>query len=171
MAISQTVVLPAQPDAGHTEYIPLGGDGWISPGSSYAMDLQVTGDASGGLIVVTINPDVRFEAVVAYMQLQNNNPTAQEYLFGLNRLSAGGSVNMHNSGTMVNVGMNSLDDSNILWEPPPVIAPTAWSFITNNVDTIAYRYAMLIYNFNIRASEKVPLGIIFGSLPRTSAAL
>lgn len=167
MAITQEITLAAQPAVGTTELIPLGGNGWISPQSAFLVDFRVTGDATGGRITLTVNRDERFEHIVSMLQLESDSATATEYIFNLHR----GKVVTHNVGTQKAVNLSSLDFTSIAWNPTPMIAPTKWSAIFDNVDTIVSKWMILIYNFNIRASEMIPLSVLFQSLPRASAAL
>lgn len=167
MAITEEITLPNQPAVGSVEYIPLGGDGWVSPRSAYLIDMRITGDVSGGRVTLTVNRDPRFEHIVSFIQLESDSATATEYIFNLHRAK----VVAHNTGAVKQVNLSSLDFTSIAWNPTPMIEPTKWSAIFNNVDAIEYKWMSLVYNYNIRASEKIPLGTLFASLPRTASSI
>lgn len=164
MSISETLTLPAQPSAGLSEYIPLGGDGWAAPQSAYMIDMQITGDASGGTITFIVLRDERFEQIVNFLQVDCGTVTAQEYSFGILRKSG---ITIHQIGVAPEIRGNS----NILWTPPTMIDPIRWEVRVDNRDTEVDKFRCLVYNFNIRASEKVPLPILVSSLPRSPSAI
>lgn len=167
MAITQVLKLPAQPSSGSAEIIPLGGNGWISPQSAFLIDMQVTGDATGGRITLTVERDNRFEHLISLIQLNSDDAAAAEFLFGIHR----GKVVAQASGTQTNIGLTSLDNNQVAWNPTPMISPTKWTCVMNNVDTIEYKWLSLVYNFKIQASEKIPLSVLFSSLPRSASLI
>jgi len=168
VAISLTFRLPDQPAAGTTTFIPLGGDGWTSPQSAFLVQQTVTGDATGARVTLECEGDHRFEHLVSLLMFEARSATAVDYLFDIHRSAP---VSFRNLGQTPLANFSSLDITSVMWAPPPIIDPTKWVMITDNVDTIPYTWTTLVYNFNIRASEKVPLSVLFASLPRAPSAI
>jgi len=166
MAQAETLTLPAQPAAGSNEYIPLGGDGWTAPQSAFMVDMQITGDASGGNSVLTIERDNRFEQIVSFLSIESVHTLALQFALGIRRIPG---ITIHHVGVAPITTAVSL--TSVLWAPPAFIDPTGWEAVFPNIDTIVSRFRCLVYNFNIQASHKIPLNILLSSLPRSPSAL
>ncbi len=171
MTIAETLVLPAQPALGSTEFIPLGGNGYTAPQSAFLVDMQVLGDASGGNISTRIDRDPRFEHLISLMQVESNNTAAVGYLFNLTRSVIGTVGTLHQVGTTILDGITDITLSSALWTPPPMIEPFLWQMFTENVDTFTVKFKCLVYNFQIDASQKIPLSTLLASVPRASSVV
>jgi len=168
VSVSENVILPAQPTLGLIEYVPLGGDGWVAPQSAFVCDVQVTGDGTGGSAAMTIFRDERFEHLIQFMSLESNITTAMEFRFDLARSVQ---TQIHNVGTSTVTAVVGAELACQIWTPPAMVDPIQFRARTDNADTFLNKFKCVIYNFNIRASEKVPLGVMFASLPRTSSSI
>lgn len=168
MAITELLTIPNQPNAGTLQYIALGGDGWVAPQSAWYMDMRITGDASGGRITATVSRDERFEHLVSFLRFQQASATAVDYIFELRRVAG---IEIQQLGVAPVSGIGGVTLSTLLWSPPAVIDPVSWTLTVDNVDGELVRFGFMIYNFNIRASEKVPLDILLSSLIRSPSAI
>ncbi len=160
MAITQTVVLPAQPAAGDVVYVPLGGDGLTSPQSMYEFSIDQTGDASGGNATIEIDRDPRFEQLIDFLNVQAVVTTAVLW-----------QINIRRDRLRAVVGGSTIPGvltSHAMYSPPAIIDPFQWSMTIPNVDLQVSRLKGVVYNFNIQASEKVPLSILLASVRRSS---
>jgi hypothetical protein len=122
---------------------------------------NVTGDATGGNATARVNADPRFGHLVTLMgatQLSNVTP-GQNVFFSLDDSpTAFGFGDLH-AETLAGICVAS-------WNPPPLIQVSTWSCSIPNVDGDALQFAYWVYNFNIRARERVPLDILLASVPR-----
>ncbi len=172
MSVLQEITLPAQPAAGTLQYIPLGGDGWGSPQSAFFLNMVITGDATGGFTRWRINRDPRFEHILQFMSIESTSATAIAYNFDIFRgAHAPTGVGVHQVGTTAHSAVSGNVLANQMWTPPPIIDPIKFECKVNNVDTQEDKFKILVYNFNIRASELVPINIMLASLPRAASAL
>lgn len=168
MGIGQEFTLPNQPAAGSAVYLPLGGNGFLAPHSAYSIDMQITGDASGGGIAFRIDRDERFEHLIQSMMLQVDGSAAIQYKFEVFR---------HADSIFINAGTSSAttaanaDGAYQLWTPPAMIDPSFWRLKVTNVDGVQVKFKCLIYNFNIEASKKIPLNLLLQNVPRSASSL
>lgn len=168
MAITEILTLPNQPAVGSVEYIPLGGNGFQAPQSAFMFDFRITGDASGGLVKWEVNRDERFEHIVSFLALESDAATAMDYILGIRRRAG---TTFHNTGQSPDGSVLGQDFTTVLWTPPTMIDPITWIATTENQDTIDFKFKGIVYNFNIRASEIVPLGTLLASVPRSPTAI
>ncbi len=164
MSISLETILPAQPPAGEIQFVPLGGDGWTSPQSVYFLNWQSTGDASGGTHQLRVSRDERFEQIGAYLGFRAVGVTPRVIRFDA---AVAEVVQAEHIGTaVVDATINTL-----MYVPPLLINTTSWTIRTTNNDTEVITFRGMIYNFNVRASERVPLHILLASFPRSPVSL
>lgn len=168
LTITESFALPGQPAAGSNEFIPLGGNGFTAPQSAFLFDMQITGDASGGLVNFTINRDDRFEHIVSFLQIGSNNAAAIDYIMGISRKQG---VTFQNVGKTKTSGVTGSDLAVIIWAPPPMIEPISWLAVVANTDLELFKFKGLVYNFNIRASEETPIAVLQASVPRSPSAV
>ncbi len=169
MAITQTLTLPNQPPVGAVEYIPLGGNGWTAPQSAFAVDWRITGDVSGGATRWVLNRDPRFEHILQFMMIESDSATAITYRMDIFRGISAGAV--HNVGTTALSAVIGHVLASQMWVPPPIIDPNKFEAKIDNVSTEVGKFKLLIYNFNIRASEEMPLSMLLASLSRAASAV
>lgn len=165
MAVTSSVVLPAQPDSGSTKIVPLGGDGYSSPQSQYVVDMDVDMDASGTSVKCTIDGDDRFLQIAVCLQVNNTNTTPTATQFEI-KASEGFTFT---SNTLPLAGWNSL--TNMIYTPLPFFCSGSrgqWTVRTVNTDTFNLRLKALIFNFRIDAAHKIPLTVLTQSLRNTS---
>ncbi len=165
MAIDLDINLTNQPAVGSITYRPLGGDGFTAPRSMYMFDIASTGDASGGDNTVTVFRDERFQNIASFLQVQTNG-VSRIVLFN---------VSTHNVGRGIHIGstvaITGDSFSALMWTPPLLLDSDSWALQMVNTDTEAVRFKGIVYNFDIFASEKVPLSLLVASMPRSPAAL
>lgn len=172
MSIFQSVVLPSQPVAGSLEYIPLGGDGLTAPQSAWFMDMQITGDATGGAIRAVVLRDDRFEHILQFMSVETDSATAVSYRMDIFRGAKASSAQaFHNVGTTQLSSVTGHVLACQLWTPPAVIGPVQFEAKVPNVDTELFKFKLLIYNFQVDASKRVPLNILFQCLIRAASSI
>lgn len=171
MSVTDTVVLPAQPTNGSTVYRPLGGDGWTAPHAVYSVLTQVSGDASAGINQAIIETDKRFQSIVVNVEVLFTGDTTT--VEGLIEVIADQPVGTQHRVTMMGtmLFLSTLNDFGLLsWSPPVVLGlDFVLSEIQNINNTINNTKAM-IYVFQKRVFEKVPLNTILASLPSTQWA-
>ena len=170
MAVASTFTLPSQPAAGNADFVPLGGDGWTSPQSMHILrSVLLAGDATGGNSVITVNTDPRFSCIVPWIQVGVLGATAAEdYVLALvsrQRIGQGQSV-QHVGNTF----FSALSGGFALWSPPPVIDVDQLSLTISNTDGDTTILNAIVYNFRLRASEKVPIAVLLDVLPRGHGA-
>jgi len=172
VSITETITLPNQPAVGTLEYIPLAGDGLAAPQSAFFLDHQITGDASGGFIRWQVHRDGRFSHLLQFMSAESDSITAISYRFDIFRgANASTAQAFHNVGT---TGLSSVSGNVLaaqIWTPPAVIDPVKFELKLPNADGEEHKFKMLIYNFKVDASKRVPLNILFQSLIRSASAI
>lgn len=162
MSVSSTFALPGQPDAGTNTYVPLAGDGYTAPHSLFAVNVTLAMDASGGVANIRITRDPRWEHLVPVIGALNTNTTQDEMQMDITTaLAAGGPIflvgglaQQRPDGTQARV-----------WTPPPIINPLSFQVVAANVDTFQLSMSMVVYNFRVDASRKIPLPILLASVP------
>lgn len=163
MAKTETIDLPNQPaENGSIDFIPLGGNGLVAPHSAFYGSVNLVGNATGGLITITVNRDPRFEHVVAFLACDKLQEAAAGFRFSIGRPS----TTIHNEGVTKASGMSGDEFTSIIYAPVAMIDATHWVVRMTNVDTVEVRFKFLVYNFNIQASLKAPLPVLLASLPR-----
>ncbi len=168
MSVSSTVQLPDQPALGSLTYRPLGGNGFTSPQAVYYLyNHAVAGDAMGGSAILTILMDPQFQCVVDQLAFQVQSQAAAA-TYRMQIELPGDDYIMYNSGTSVlesGIGRST-------WIPQPLFNIDTAALVMANVDaTETYQFSAVIYCFNKRAQELMPLNILLGSFPRSSSAL
>jgi len=165
VSVSTTVNLPNQPTLGLVSYQGLSGDGFVAPHSYFQANINLLGDASGGHQVVTLVMDPRFESVIVFANIVNLAATAAgtyDMTIGFNDVTG---FQIETSGDMNLVAIRAR--ANKIWSPPPVVgAARIVAFVTNEGVGVDMNFYVLIYNFDIQASKKVPINIMLSSLPR-----
>lgn len=183
MAVTTSVLLPNQPAAGSTIFVPYGGNGTQSPTSAYAVRIDSTGDASGGDQQVIITPDPQFTSVVSYMHAVVIGATANVPVrIGINPDDPANS-NVFGNATYANVGLGaSSARAGIFYTPPPMLLvgrdhpveagdqPQLHVTFANQNGREVRLYA-LIYNFLRDVAQTTPLNEIFSCLARGAGSL
>lgn len=168
MAVSNSVVLPAQPSTGVLDYIPLGGNGFSAPFAAWSLEaMTVTGDVSGGAASIGISMDMRYCSLVAFVTVAVLQTSAADadlriQLTGSNTTDQGENVIMPSISATV-----ASRTAGTVWRPTPQILPGGQSDAANlprisarslNVSTDVFEISCLIYLFNIRVREITPMG-------------
>lgn len=169
MAVALDVTLPdnaAAPGIGNPRFTPLGGDGWTAPQSVFEFGFSSPCDASGGENTITVTFDPRFVQIVTYVRLTNAGASTtleMEIQLRPPLPFTAPIVSAFANAVPIN-GMATQNE--MTWSPPPV--PTMRRLVGRvpNVNGDTLVMSALIYNFNIRVLELVPLNLILGSLPR-----
>lgn len=162
MAITQNLNLPDQPAIGEVEYIPLAGNGKTSPRSAYLGNFQVVGDATGGLITLSVFRDPRFEHIVSFLSAEKLAVAAFGFRMSLGRAS----ISTHNIGITLASQVTGDAVSSMIYAPVATIDAVHWQLRVENTDTVVTRFKFLVYNFDVAASLNVPLPVLLASLPR-----
>lgn len=172
MSVTSTVQLPQQPTTGSTIWVPLGGNGYTSPHSMFEVDVQLANDASGGDCRLFILTDPRWESIINRAELIVASQAAQaEFTFNLNISQIAGfppKVPMNYQGEM---DLSSLTGTGACsWDLPPHIDAQQISATLDNVDdTETSIIRAWIFNFHKDASQRVPLNVLLGSIPRAGS--
>jgi len=164
VGVATDVNLTDQPASGDIKLVPLGGNGWTSPQSLYLFSVTSVGDGSGGGHVIQVFRDERFENICSFMQVQLIAP-ATIVRFDVSREGSGRAT--HNGLAVEDEGQTT---SVLLWAPPLIIDAEKWALTLINTNTESVTFKGLVYNFNIRASEVVPLNVLVASMPRSPSA-
>ncbi len=133
--------------AGLVRLRPLGGDGYSSPQSFYLANRDVTADASGGTLTVTINMDPQFQSVIALVNVQIGSGAADR-LVRLDVVPEGQTL----SGGIVfgiigNVVLDADVGQELLYSPPPLFPVVRVVAVIDNVDTENLNVKVVVYNF------------------------
>jgi len=133
---------------------------------------ELDGDASGGNCTMVINLDPVYESLVSVVSFIGASGAADaQILFAIvSRNGAGATVAAATAHLLAET--NPMTGSNhAIWVPPPVLGATSVSLTCVNIDaTETYFVNATILNFNKRASERVPLGVLLASLPRGTSS-
>ncbi len=171
MSVTESFTLPAQPgEAGGSDFVPLGGDGWTSPQSMHILrNVVLTSDASGGTNIITISTDPRFSQIVPWVQVGVLGAAAAEdfTLALVSRQRQGQAQSVQHQGQ---TRFTTLSGGFAIWSPPPVIDVDQIICTFNNTDGDAIILNSIVYNYRLRASEKVPISVLLDVLPRGHAA-
>lgn len=162
VSVVESITLPAQPTTGTTRYIPLGGDGYISPFAASAVrGFALTGDASSGVIETRVNLDPRFVALVSFVTIQIAQGTAADADFRIDVFNDEAAI--VNSGAIESIA--SLINSNEVsrtYRPPANLMPGGdkTQFVRAqvlNVNGDVFQMDLFVYLFNIRVREVTPI--------------
>ncbi len=172
MSVAIETTLPAQPATGTCRYVPLGGDGFTSPASSYHFWQAIAGDASGGYATLTAHMDPRFAALVSFLTVQVNSAAAVPDV----KAAIHAAPSTEQDVVLNLIGgvplFTTTGQAMLTWSPSPLFNAESIVVDFDNVDaTELYVFTAVIYNFNIRAAEQTPLSVLLASLPRASSAI
>lgn len=168
MAVTSESTLPAQPVAGTSVYRPLGGNGWTAPHAMYSVLSQLSGDVSGGTSAITLNLDARFMNIVSLIQYlyTGSTSTREVELQIVSDRPTGARHRVRANGTML--FLDALNDQGLIsWNPPLLVDAEAIIGTMQNVDGTVANLQPIIYCFQKRALEEVPLNVLLASLPST----
>ncbi len=172
MSVAATVTLPAQPAAGGTAFIPLGGNGQAAPLGCYQADVSVTGDAGGGTATLTMTLDTRYTNLIAFVNATvSSAAAAPDFALKVDGGIGTTPASVIVVGTMPHQGVDTINAA-FLWYPPPVyyIQGGRIRYVTDNVDaTEAYRLNCQIYCFHPEATRLTPLPFLQWNVPGVSA--
>jgi len=163
MSVAFAVTIPTQPVTGALVYIPLGGDGFSAPQSAWGIVAStLAGDVSGGQAGMDVTLDDRYTSLVSFVAPQVNMGTEADLEVQM-RLVGNTTPNMVENITLVAAAITS--DAAGLWIPPAWICPggdqvCTVSFVAPNTDGDTLVLSLLVYNFDIRAREVTPSGIL-----------
>ncbi len=161
MAVTETIVIPAQPTDGLIKYTAMGGDGFRSPIHLCRFLVKLAADASGGQLTIDLRMPDDFVSVVSWIravqddatpvacqiQLRPDNATQFQGSFSLARDNINGSSTAFHAET--------------LWVPPAILmeqedSATISPSITiakANVDTFELDATGEIYLYDKRIRE------------------
>jgi len=165
VTVFEVINLPDQPAIGSIRYQPMGGDGWESPKARYEINVQLAGDVSGQIWLVSCVLDPQFMNLVALMALTVDVASDTTEFSMDTKLSEGGST-YRVAGDLLQA---TQDNSSRLWTPPPMIDPVSINFRLLNVDGVIGTCDATVYLFNKSAQHVVPIEQIFQCLPRASS--
>ncbi len=154
MAVTLDATLPDQPGGGTTQYLPLGGDGYTSPQSTFVVQASEDTDGSGGQIRININRDPRFLSVAVQIGFFNTNTTVGAI-----------QVDIRTSGvtfqhTLPAAPINPGGTMTGVFMPPPYWHADRWSISMLNTDTFNLSMRLILLNFKIDAVHRVPLTLL-----------
>ncbi len=163
MTVSSVIVLPAQPVVGLSTWVPLAGDGLLSPLGYYQVQNDVAGDVSGGNAVLTISGDARFTNWVSWVNFKiHSAAAAPDFLMSLRPDTTGVLNQIQVVGSMQSNTI-SQPTSSYLWTPPPILYQSsgAISCVTANVDaTETYSQFCQIFCWDKNVTHRTLYGII-----------
>jgi len=158
MAVSVITQLPAQPAAGDSTWQPLGGNGTQAPIGSYIFETQIAGDATGGNATVTVNGDVRYTNIYAWLAgMIDADAAAGDFMLTISR--GGGSLEAPPRivGTIPTIATTvGATNSSYLWYPPSLLYNQSGvaAFQCPNVgvnETYILRGQVFCFNPDVRA--------------------
>ncbi len=167
MSVNYSFALPAQPDEGGFELVPLGGNGFTAPHSMYLASPFITGDASGGIAEVDMTLDDRYTCLVNHVQVDATSAAGAKHT----RIVLFGPGSFAMSVAPI-APVSSIDTvARASWSPDPLFKARSLKSRWLNVDTEVYYCHSVIYNFDIRAAEEMPLSALLASLPRSESVI
>ncbi len=175
MSVVTTVALPAQPGDGETRFIPLGGDGAVSPHSYTTLEMTNTSDASGGKTQAEITFDPRWTQLLAWVGVSvTNSAAAVPVDYAIQQ--AGAAAQKYRASAALRAIPNFSADNQHLWYPAAELIVTDGSarnvtVAIENIDTQELVVRMLVYNFDRRARERTPIEILAACLVRSGTEL
>lgn len=164
MSIAQTLALPDQPALGDVNLVPLGGDGFTAPHSSYHVNtFEVEGDATGGTVTQTIRMDPRYVSLISYATLRMTQVNDTDEIVRFTISGGGFMPRVGCTRTLEHDPHLSTFEIFDTWVPAPVLAPgagrtTSLSVICDNNVNNLYFVDALVYLFDIRVREMTPMG-------------
>jgi len=169
VTVTATVTLPAQPTTGNTTYKVLGGNGWSAPHAVYYSLIQLAGDAGGGTNQTTIVFDQRFMNIVSFCEMQLSGAgvvASTECEFQLiTGVPPGAQFRARAFGNALFLTATGFDENLMTWNPPLLVDVEQILSTVENVDSSTQSFRAVIYCFQKRALEVVPLNIILAALP------
>ncbi len=167
-------MLPAQPSAGTSRFIPLGGDGKFSPSACYQCDLRVAGDAGGGFARCTLTLDVRFTNLIAYIcGTVAGAATAPDFAMQIFEGSPSTDVAfVEVVGTSPHVAATvNTNNATFLWYPPPLFMKQSGHIQVTwpNVDGDTFGITAEIFVFNPEIRQITPVPALMWNVPGVSA--
>jgi len=166
IAVSVAVTLPAQPAVGRVTYIPLGGDGKMSPIAAYSVvGVGVTGAAGGGSALMTVTMDDRYSSLIQYVSWSNDQVARADADFRT-RIATPIRLTpiLSDSGLQTSIS-SSIASATVsrTWAPPPVIlgggsSPGFLEHAMLNVADDEYLLNAMVFLFDIRVRELTPMG-------------
>ncbi len=168
MAVTQSVVLPAQPAAGSSRLIGLSGNGFDYPRSMYEVQNQVAGDATAGLVTLNITTDPRYVSIIYHVELVVlGAAAAQDYFLQMSMRDSG--VSVTHVGQTIQNSVQTLTPGNAWWDPPALLPAETLTSVVANVNGDTTLLKTWVYNFDINALTNVPLPLLLASLPRNAS--
>ncbi len=162
MAVTETITLPAQPAAGSSVYVPLGGDGLTAPHSAYSIrSMAAVMDVSGGLAQVKVVLDDRFCSLVSFVTAHIENESTSQVV----RFQISGSSTPSIIDNVTLLGFVAHSDCSNVWYPPTWVLPGSGQVCTltvaaDNVDGDTLSVSAVVYNFDIRVRELTNVGFL-----------
>ena len=163
MAITETLVLPAQPASGTVTYVPMGGDGFSAPFAAYVINsFRQTGDAGGGSLAANVTMDQRYTSLASYVTTIVQQAIDADIDIRYRLAGAAGGGQAHGELLEFTSGTISAATINNTWVPEPEILPggggASISQTIVNLLNDVFDLSALIYLFDIRARELTPMG-------------
>lgn len=162
ISVAETLVLPNQPTDGTLRYVPLGGDGFVSPFAAQALrGFELTGDASSGNIEFNVTLDPRFVNLVSLLTISIKQATSADAEFAMDLASD--EVVALRSGLIVAVSsLVTLSEVRFTWVPPATLLPggdknSRLRCQVLNVNGDVASFDLWTYLFNIRVRETTPI--------------
>ncbi len=167
MSVTSAFTLPAQPDNGRVEEVPLGGDGWTSPRSFYAVEETLVHDAGGGSATVTCTLDQRYTSLVSFIVVTvlsaGSSPTATQ--IGVFQTGDDLWAVVENAIVFGGLAIAQVRPPGMLLVHKPGAVPFV-QIINVNVDTESTKLNMRVYNFNREMIRNVPISLAMLAIPR-----
>lgn len=176
MTVTSKVELPAQPDSGTVQYVPLGGDGVSAPHGQYVVNVANLGDATGGNNLIYVRPDPRWVTLVQFMQGKVTGAAADVNVrFSITGV---GNILVGHNAVLANVDLAPTSIENMgMWVPPMWLIETPGGGLANldrpflslvgaNVDGDTNTLTAFMFVFDRRVRELTPTSVILASLPR-----
>lgn len=171
MAVALTTTLPAQPaGSGSVIWTALGGDGYTAPHAMYDYSLRITGDATGGNVVLSLLMDDRYVALVNWITLTISTATADvpSTLSITTAEGTGQGIADFAPCIWPDLGVGAAR----FWAPPPIVLANSGSYTPTiastmaNVNGAVFNQTGQIYLFRKRARETTPLYLMAQNLTR-----
>ncbi len=179
MTITASVQLPSQPGAGAVEYVPLGGDGMVSPHSVTYAWLSSPSDASAGYNRGNIRFDTRWTQLVETVMVEVWDAAAD-----VNILADITASPACRQGYCINAEFEPVSTLNpeirANWSPAPQLITAGTDVVTANpqiraaivnTDGETLQIYAKIFNFDRQAAQRVPIEILTRCLTRASTII